>query len=55
VVAALASWVLVLRTAIWVEVGPPAYLFKNPKNDYTRALLAAAINLETGPESVVAQ
>jgi microcin C transport system ATP-binding protein len=30
-------------------------LFKNPKSDYTRALFAAAFNLETAPTGVVAQ
>jgi microcin C transport system ATP-binding protein len=55
VVAALASRLLVLRNGKMVEEGAAADLFKNPKNDYTRALLAAAFNLETGSESVVAQ
>ena len=34
---------------------PAADLFANPKSDYTRALFAAAFNLETAPEGVVAQ
>jgi microcin C transport system ATP-binding protein len=38
-----------------VEEGAAAELFKNPKSDYTRALFAAAFNLETAPEDVVAQ
>jgi microcin C transport system ATP-binding protein len=38
-----------------VEEGAAADLFKNPKSDYTRALFAAAFNLETGPEGVVSQ
>jgi microcin C transport system ATP-binding protein len=55
VVAALASRLLVLRNGKMVEEGAAADLFKNPKSDYTRALFAAAFNLETAPEDVVAQ
>jgi microcin C transport system ATP-binding protein len=55
VVAALASRLLVLRNGRMVEEGAAADLFKNPKSDYTRALFAAAFNLETAPEGVVAQ
>jgi microcin C transport system ATP-binding protein len=55
VVAALASRLLVLRNGKMVEEGAAADLFKNPKTDYTRALFAAAFNLETAPEGVVAQ
>jgi microcin C transport system ATP-binding protein len=55
VVAALASRLLVLRNGKVVEEGAAAELFKAPKTDYTRALFAAAFNLETAPEGVVAQ
>ena len=55
VVAALASRLLVLRHGKMVEEGAAADLFKAPKSDYTRALFAAAFNLESAPESVVAQ
>jgi microcin C transport system ATP-binding protein len=55
VVAALASRLLVLRNGKMVEEGAAADLFKNPKSDYTRALFAAAFNLETAPAGVVAQ
>ncbi|MSO67323.1 MAG: ABC transporter ATP-binding protein [Pseudolabrys sp.] len=55
VVAALASRLLVLRNGKMVEEGAAADLFKNPKSDYTRALFAAAFNLKTAPEGVVAQ
>jgi microcin C transport system ATP-binding protein len=55
VVAALASRLLVLRYGKMVEEGAAADLFKNPKSDYTRALFAAAFNLETAPEGVVSQ
>jgi len=55
VVAALASRLIVLRGGKMVEEGAAADLFKNPKTDYTRALLAAAFNLETAPAGVVSQ
>jgi microcin C transport system ATP-binding protein len=55
VVAALASRLIVLRHGKMVEEGAAADLFKNPKSDYTRALLAAAFNLETAPTGVVSQ
>jgi microcin C transport system ATP-binding protein len=55
VVAALASRLVVLRNGKVVEEGAAAELFKAPKSDYTRALFAAAFNLETAPEGVVSQ
>jgi len=55
VVAALASRLIVMRHGKVVEAGDAAELFKNPKTDYTKALFAAAFNLETAPEGVVAQ
>jgi len=55
VVAALASHVVVMRHGKVMEEGPAAQLFAAPKSDYTRALLAAAFNLESAPEGVVAQ
>jgi microcin C transport system ATP-binding protein len=55
VVAALASRLLVLRHGKMVEEGAAADLFKHPKTDYTRALFAAAFNLESAPEGIVAQ
>ncbi len=55
VVAALASRLVVMRHGKVVEEGPAAELFAGPKSDYTRALFAAAFNLETAPEGTVAQ
>jgi microcin C transport system ATP-binding protein len=55
VVAALASRVVVMRHGKVVEEGPAAELFARPKTDYTRALFAAAFDLETAAEGVVAQ
>jgi microcin C transport system ATP-binding protein len=55
VVAALASRLVVMRAGKVVEEGPAATLFARPGSDYTRALFAAAFNLETAPEGAVAQ
>ncbi len=55
VVAALASRLLVMRAGKVVETGNAAELFQRPKTDYTRALFAAAFNIETAPSEVVAQ
>ncbi len=55
VVAALASRLVVMRNGKVVEEGPAADLFAHPRSDYTRALFAAAFNLETAPEGVVAE
>jgi microcin C transport system ATP-binding protein len=55
VVAALASRLLVMRQGKVVEAGTAADLFKKPQSDYTRALFAAAFNLEAAATDVVAQ
>jgi len=55
VVAALASRLIVMRNGKVVEEGSAADVFANPRSEYTRALFAAAFNLETAPEGVVAQ
>ncbi|MBK5959412.1 microcin ABC transporter ATP-binding protein [Rhodoplanes elegans] len=55
VVAALASRLVVMRNGKVVEEGPAAEVFNAPKSAYTRALFAAAFNLDTAPEGVVAQ
>jgi microcin C transport system ATP-binding protein len=55
VVAALASRLVVMRYGKVVEEGPAVDLFAAPKSPYTRALFAAAFNLEIAPEGVVAQ
>jgi microcin C transport system ATP-binding protein len=55
VVAALASRLIVMRHGKVMEEGPAAEVFANPKSEYTRALFAAAFNLEAAPEGVVAQ
>ncbi|MGE4372183.1 MAG: ABC transporter ATP-binding protein [Xanthobacter sp.] len=55
VVSALASHLLVMRDGVVVEQGPARTVFENPREDYTRALFAAAFSLETTPEDVVNQ
>jgi microcin C transport system ATP-binding protein len=55
VVRALANDVIVMRNGVAVERGTAAQIFNDPQTDYTKALLAAALNLKTAPESVVRQ
>jgi microcin C transport system ATP-binding protein len=47
VVRALADEVVVLRDGKVVERGPAAQVFSAPQTPYTKALIAAAFNLET--------
>jgi microcin C transport system ATP-binding protein len=54
VVAAMSSTLMVMKDGKVVERGPAAEIFKSPKTAYTRALFAAAFNLEALPEAVVA-
>jgi microcin C transport system ATP-binding protein len=49
VVSALACRLIVMRNGKVVEEGPAAELFAKPQSDYTRALFAAAFNLEAVP------
>jgi oligopeptide/dipeptide ABC transporter ATP-binding protein len=46
VIARLADRVCVMRTGAYVEAGPAADIFHAPKDDYTRALLAAIPRLD---------
>ena len=55
VVAALASRLIVMRNGKIVEEGPAADLFARPQSEYTRALFAAAFDLEAVPLGVVNQ
>jgi microcin C transport system ATP-binding protein len=55
VVRALASEVIVMRQGKVVESGPADRLFAAPQDDYTRALFAAAFNIEADASGVVSQ
>ncbi len=53
VVRALANTIIVLRHGKVVEQGPARTVFTSPKTDYTKALLAAAFELEATRSGVV--
>ena len=55
VVRALANEVIVMRNGIVVERGPSEEIFDRPKTDYTKALMAAAFDIETAPTGIVSQ
>ncbi len=50
VVRAMANYVLVMKAGKVVEQGPAAKIFDHPETDYTRALMAAAFDLETASQ-----
>ena len=54
VVRALANDVIVMRNGRVVEAGPAERIFDAPATDYTKALMAAAFNIEAAPDGVVA-
>jgi microcin C transport system ATP-binding protein len=53
VVRALANQVLVMQNGKVVEEGPAETMFTAPQNPYTRALFAAAFNLDTAEAGAV--
>ena len=55
VVKALANDIVVMRAGKVVEHGPSAKVFEHPETDYTKALMAAAFDIQAAPEGVVAQ
>ncbi len=55
VVRALANEVIVMRLGKVVEQGPSGQIFDDPQTDYTKALMAAAFDLETAASGVVSQ
>src|SRR5208337_5615936 len=55
VVRALASEIIVMRHGRVVESGSAARVFASPQSDYTKALFAAAFNIEADPRGVVNQ
>ena len=54
VVRALSDYVVVLRAGKVMEQGPAAQLFDSPEHPYTRALMAAAFDLEASEEAIEA-
>lgn len=54
VVRALSDYVVVLRNGKVMEQGPSATLFDNPTHPYTKALMAAAFDLEASEEAIEA-
>jgi microcin C transport system ATP-binding protein len=55
VVRALANEMIVMRNGKIVEQGPSADIFARPQSDYTKALMAAAFNIETAPVGAVSE
>jgi microcin C transport system ATP-binding protein len=55
VVRALSNYVVVLKNGKVVEEGPSEEIFKHPKADYTKALLAAAFELTVVHRAAVAR
>ncbi|WP_337270664.1 ABC transporter ATP-binding protein [Oryzifoliimicrobium ureilyticus] len=55
VVKALANYLIVMRFGKVVEQGPAAQIFNAPKDDYTKALLAAAFHIEASSIPAVQQ
>jgi microcin C transport system ATP-binding protein len=54
VVRALCNYVIVMKSGKVVEEGSAEQVFTRPSDDYTKALLAAAFNLEAAPGAAVA-
>ncbi len=54
VVRALSDYVVVLRSGKVMEQGLSTELFENPQHPYTKALMAAAFDLETSEEAIEA-
>ena len=54
VVRALCNYVIVMRNGKVVEEGPARDIFEHPKEDYTKALLAAALDMKVAHRGVLA-
>jgi microcin C transport system ATP-binding protein len=55
VVKALATDLIIMRHGRVVEAGPAIDLFRAPQTDYTRALFAAAFDIEAVPTAAVSE
>jgi microcin C transport system ATP-binding protein len=55
VVRALANDVIVMRNGKVVEAGPAVDIFDHPRDDYTKALMAAALEMKAAPAAVVSE
>ena len=55
VVRALASEIIVMRHGKVIESGSAAEVFAAPQSDYTKALFAAAFNIEAASAAIVGQ
>jgi microcin C transport system ATP-binding protein len=53
VIRALSEEVIVMRTGRIVERGPTSQVFDHPEEPYTKALMAAALDLEALEEDAV--
>ncbi|MEZ0225010.1 MAG: ABC transporter ATP-binding protein [Alphaproteobacteria bacterium] len=51
VVKAMSHQVIVMRNGVVVEAGEARQVFENPREDYTKALVAAALNIEVAGAS----
>jgi microcin C transport system ATP-binding protein len=54
VIRALSDEIIVMRAGVVVERGPTAEIFERPQHPYTRALMAAALDLDVVAEDTVA-
>jgi microcin C transport system ATP-binding protein len=54
VIRALCNYVIVMRNGKVVEEGPATDVFSHPKEEYTKALLAAAFNMSVLHKSALA-
>jgi microcin C transport system ATP-binding protein len=54
VVRALCNYVIVMKNGKVVEEGPARDIFEHPKDDYTKALLAAAFDLKVEHRAALA-
>ena len=54
-VRALADDIIVMKDGKVMEAGSADEVFDHPKTDYTKALMAAAFDLEAAPAGVVSE